>query len=47
MAEEIGDINGSFRGIYAGDFFYIVSQGKIICYDREDGYKKAGELVLK
>lgn len=40
-------VSGSiYRGIYAGDRFFIASPEQIRSFDRTDSYKKTGELVF-
>lgn len=36
----------SYRGLYVGDTFYIVSSNSVASYDREDGYKMLEMLEL-
>ncbi len=33
-----------YRGVYAGDYFYIVTSGGVTAYDRTDNYRKVAEL---
>ena len=33
-----------YRGVYAGQYFYIVTAENVVAYDREDDYGKVGEL---
>ena len=33
------------RGLYAGNYFYIVENGKVLAFDMADGFARAGELV--
>lgn len=35
-----------YRGVYAGEYFYIVTDENVVAYDRGDGYRKDGELIF-
>ncbi len=35
-----------YRGVYAGEYFYIVTDDNVVGYDRGDGYKKIGEVIF-
>jgi uncharacterized secreted protein with C-terminal beta-propeller domain len=33
-----------YRGLYVGDFFYLVSPGEVVTFDRKNGYAECGSL---
>ncbi len=35
-----------YRGVYAGEYFYIVTDENVVGYDRGDGYRNVGELIF-
>ncbi len=36
--------SGYYRGVYAGQYFYIVTSNNVVAYDRGEDYDKVGEL---
>lgn len=46
LTEQIGQAAESYRGIYVGEYFYIVSQGEVLTFARTDNYEKLGKMSL-
>lgn len=46
VTEEIATPAEGYRGVYAGDYFYIVSQKNVVTFSRTDGYKRLGEMEI-
>ena len=46
LTEEVEEPARNYRGIYVGEYFYIVSSSKVRTYDRENAYKSLAELKL-
>ena len=44
LTVELGEIAEQVRGMYAGDYFYIVDSGRILAFDMTQGFAAAGEL---
>ena len=38
--------SGYYRGVYAGQYFYIVTSENVVAYDRGDDFGKVGELTF-
>ena len=46
LTTEIGENAEAVRGLYAGDYFYIVTHQSVIAFSRTDGYENVGAYVL-
>lgn len=46
LATELGDNAECVRGLYAGDYFYIVTQQSVVAFSRTNGYEKVGDCVF-
>lgn len=46
LATEIGENAEVVRGLYAGDYFYIVTQQSVIAFSRTNGYENVGAYVF-
>lgn len=47
LTESIESGARNFRGLYAGNYFYIVSPEKITAFDRSNAFEKLGSLELE
>lgn len=47
VTEEIDTPAESYRGVYAGDYFYIVSQKNVVTFLRTEEYRRLGELTIR
>ncbi len=46
LTQEITDVSSFYRGVYAGDYFYIITSEEVSAYDRNNRYAKIGELAF-
>lgn len=43
---DMGDGGEFYRGVYVGNVFYTVTSEGVTAYDRQDGYRKIGEMIF-